>query len=224
MSKSTGFAAPLELTERAKTPHGLMRVVLDVYPSGALSVTLAAETKAPDRAPSITLSADVAGAEQLARGEFVAACMEAELASSLLHGGMFRLTGRLLAEKMVWSLKGLAMIEFQSAFQPPLAASRVSFPTHLFSPKDFDTNAQKRLTQAFEADGCTRHSAQGASVWVIKNYCERHKLPFTVSLLKEQDATIGVLLCKRSVAAAMHERESRSGITVQVVYESPTYS
>ncbi|MDQ9169320.1 hypothetical protein Q8A64_02730 [Oxalobacteraceae bacterium R-40] len=225
MSKPTAFAAPLELTEKAKTPAGLMRVVLDSYASGALSVELIPEAKEPDLAATpLMLSADAPEANQLARGEFVAACTDAALAHALLHRGLFRETGRHLAGVSVWTLQGLAMIEFLSAFQPPVAASRVSFPSHLFQDKEFEPQAQKRLIQAFEADGYTRHSAQGAAVWVLKQYCATKKLPFIVYLLKDQDAVAGVLVCKRGFAASIAERESHMGHTVQMVYESPTYS
>jgi hypothetical protein len=224
MSKLTAFAAPLELTEKAKTPAGLMRAVLDRYASGALSVELIPEAQEPDRAAPFMLSADVPGASQLARGEFVAACADGAFARALLHKGLFRVTGRQLAGEPIWSLQGLAMIEFLSAFQPPVAASRVSFPSHLFQDKEFEPEAQKRVIQAFETDGYTRHSAQGAAVWVLKQYCETKKLPFIVYLLKDQEEVAGVLVCKRSFAASIAARESQMGQAVQMVYESPSYS
>lgn len=224
MNESSALPMPLQLTEKARTCAGLMRVVLSTYASGALSVDLVPEPRAPDNEASLLISADQPGAEGLARGEFAAACPDAALAQSLLQCGLFRATGHHLAQHPVWSLDGLARIEFLSAFRPPLAASRASFPSHLFHDKDFDLDAQKRLIQTFEADSHTRHSARGAAVWVVRQYCERHKLPFTVYLLQEQDATVGAMVCKRAAADALADQERRQGRSVQMVYESPACS
>lgn len=223
MSESTAFPAPLELTEKAKTPSSSMRVVLDIYPSGALSVTLVPDAKATHQT-SIMLSVDYPKAKQLARGEFVAACEDPELARALLRGGLFRDTGRRLAEHVIWSLDGLTMIEFHSAFRPSLAASRVSFPAHLFEDKEFGPEARKRLIQTFETDGYTRHSARGSAVQVLRSHCETQKIPFIVYLLKDQDIVTGVLVCKRTIATALANLESGQGHAVQMVYESPAYA
>lgn len=224
MSEPGAFAAPLQLTEKAKTSDGAMQVVLDRYPSGALSVRLIPEASDANSASACMLSADLPQANQLTRGEFIAACKDPVFARSLLRSGLFRSTGRHLEGEPVWSLDGLAMIELLSACQPPIAASKVSFPAHLFQEREFAPEAKKRLIQAFENEACSRHSAQGASVWVIKQHCERQRLPFNVYLLKNQETVAGVLVCKRAYAAALVENESRSGITVQMVYESPQYA
>ncbi|MGV3742240.1 MAG: hypothetical protein ACO1NO_08015 [Burkholderiaceae bacterium] len=223
MNETKAFSAPLELTERTRLPTGPMRVVLAMYPSGALSVELVPDAKDGSH-PSLMLSADINEASQLPRGEFAAACIAADLAAALLRGGLFRATGKRLGSNEVWSLKGLAMIEFQSAFRPPLAASRVSFPAHLFEDRTLDRDTQKHLIERFETDGYTRHSAQGASVWVIKQHCEQRKIPFTVYLLKEQDDVVGVLACKHAVAAMLEAREAGQGGSIEMVYESPRYS
>ncbi len=208
MTEPTAFAALLELTEKAKTPAGMMRVVLDIYPSGALSVALVPTANDTSREARLMLSADLPEGSRLARGEFVAALNDAALARAPFRAGLFRATGRHVAGEPIWSLDGLAMIEFLSAFQPSMAASKVSFPAHLFDDKDFEHEAQKRLIQRFEADGYTRHSAQGGAVWVLKRYCKKQKLPFLVFLLKEEDGTAGVLVCKRALAPSLVESES----------------
>ncbi len=223
MSDANAFSAPLELTEKARLPNGLMRVVLDIYPSGALSVELVPAARAGQH-PAFQLSADMTEAKRLPRGEFAAAPKNSALRDALLRSGLFQATEKRLGEHEIWSLRGLAMIEFQSAFRPSLAASRVSFPAHLFEDKEFDSATQKHLVQRFESEGYTRHSARGASVWVIKQYCEKKMLPFTVYLLKEQEGVAGVLVCKRALAVDVKDRESGQGRIVEIVYESPSYS
>lgn len=224
MSEPIALTQPMELTEKAHTPGGVMRIVLDAYPSGALSVALIPDSNAqPDDAP-LMLSAEPSNRNALAQGEFVAANKDAALTRALFRKRLFRSTGRQLEGAPIWSLDGLAMIEFLSAFQPPLAASKVSFPAHLFDDKEFEPEAQKRLIQSFETNGYTRHSARGAAVWVLKQHCEKQKQPFIVYLLQEQDATVGVLVCKRSHASAASESASDPGQSLQIVYESPRYS
>jgi hypothetical protein len=221
------FAAPLRITEKAKTRNGLLHIVLDEYPSGALRVALhaaVAEKGARGKAsavPTIRISRAAADTEQLGRGEFVYAGDDAELEQDLLKSGLFRATARKLDGSKIWRLDGLAIIELNSAYAPPLAATRVSFPNHLFHPKDFDAQAKKTLIESFESEGFSRHSATGASVWLIREYCESHKIPFCILLVKRDGVVNGVRICRKAMANSIIEREIAQGNKVELVYDSP---
>jgi hypothetical protein len=230
MSQPLSFAAPLELTEKAKTTAGPMRVVIDTYPSGTLLVILKPETGKGGQDSSIEISSDMpesANDEPLARGEFAAAdalLLDTGFSSALLKGNVFRSTGKRLSGKEIWSLNGLARIEFLSAFAPPIAASKASFPSHLFNDCPFDFHTQQTLIAGFEDKGGMYYSPQGESVWMLREYCEKNKIPFAIYMVKQEDEqTVGMLFCKKKFAQGLCENETQKGRSVQTIYESPLY-
>lgn len=229
MNQSLSFAAPLELTEKARTPAGPMRIMLDTYPSGALLVLLKPDAKNTGTDSAMEISCDMPRGENdepLARGDFIAApslLTDTAFSSALLKGNAFRSSGKKLGGKDIWSLSGLAMIEFLSAFAPPIAASKASFPSHLFKDCPFDFHAQQALISDFEEKGCMHYSPEGDSVWMLREYCEKNKIPFSIYMVKQAEHTVGILFCKKKYAQAFSETEAQKGHTVQTVYESPLY-
>jgi hypothetical protein len=225
MDTTARLASPLTLTERIRAPLGLLRVILSNYqPSGLLSVELMLDKPPASNgrpASTTSLSFDTHEPIALKHGEFVAKCSHELMMQTFLDSGLFKSTGRTCVDGIIWHLSGTARLEFNSAFAPPKAASRASFPSHLFEHTHFDPAGKQVLADEFNKRGYTEHSAAGASVWVVREYCERNKIPFVIYLVNEKEQVVGARVCKAELAKKLEAKNKAEGFSVVTVYESP---
>jgi hypothetical protein len=225
MHNSARLLSPLTLTERIKTPFGLLRIILSNYqPSGLMSVelTLDKQPSAGGRAAPVTaLSIDTTEEIELDHGEFVAKPCHELMMQTFLDSGLFKAAGKTCNSGLIWRLSGTAMLEFNSAFAPSKAASRASFPSHLFGRRHFDPAGKQMLADEFDKQGYTEHSPSGESVWVIREYCERNRIPFVIYLINEKEEVIGARVCKAEIAKKLEAQNKAEGYSLVTVYESP---
>jgi hypothetical protein len=225
MDQPAQLAAPLTLTERIKTPLGFLRVVLSNYqPSGLLSVQLVLDrppAKSGRAAPAASLSFDLQEPITLKHGEFAAKCSHELMAKTFLDSGLFTSTGKIISGGEIWRLSRTALLEFNSAFAPSKAASRASFPSHLFGRRQFDRTGKQMLAAEFDKHGYTEHSAAGESVWVVREYCEQNRIPFVIYLVNAANQVVGARVCKAELAKKIAEENTAQGYSMVTVYESP---
>ncbi len=225
MEKLPKLNSPLILTERIKTSLGMLRVVLSSYQtSGLLSVELVSDIApvtdglAPVRT---SLSVDPSEPAALKYGEFVVKPVPELMMKTFLASGLFTPTGKVIANREIWRLSGTALLEFNSAFAPSKAASRASFPSHLFGRRHFDPASKQMLAAEFDKQGFTEHSPEGESVWVVREYCEQNRIPFVIYLVNKKNAVIGARVCKAELAKKIVEKNQAEGYAMVTVYESP---
>jgi hypothetical protein len=225
MDTTARLASPLTLTERIRTPLGLLRVMLSNYQSsGLMSVELVLDklpTSTERPGPITSLSFDTAEPITLKHGEFVAKRSHGLMMQTFLDSGLFTATGKTCADGVIWRLSGTALLEFNSAFAPSKAASRASFPSHLFGRRHFDPASKKMLADEFDKRGYTDHSATGESVWVVREYCERNRIPFVIYLVNEKEEVVGARVCKAELAKKLEAKNAAEGFSMVTVYESP---
>lgn len=225
MDKLPRLASPLTLTERIKTSLGMLRVVLSHYqPSGLLSVELLSDKASTGGEPVTTrmsLSIDPSAPVALKYAEFIVKPVPELMMKTFLASGLFTPTGKIFADREIWRLSGTALLEFNSAFAPSKAASRASFPSHLFGRRHFDPAGKQLLAAEFDKQGYTEHSPEGESVWVVREYCEQNRIPFVIYLVNEKNAVIGARVCKAELAKKIVEKNQAEGYAVVTVYESP---
>ncbi|OGB25489.1 MAG: hypothetical protein A3I66_16035 [Burkholderiales bacterium RIFCSPLOWO2_02_FULL_57_36] len=228
MDKPAQLAAPLTLTERIKTPLGFLRVVLSNYqPSGRMLVELVLDKPSADggrAAATTTLSFEPQEPAALTHGEFAARSVHQVMMKTFLDSGLFKSTGKAIDGGEIWCLSGTALLEFNSAFAPSRAASRASFPSHLFGRRQLDPAGKQMLAAEFNLHGYTEHSPAGESVWVVREYCEQNKIPFVIYLVNEKDEVIGARVCKAELAKKIAAQNAAAGYSMVTVYESPRFT
>lgn len=229
MDKSAQLAAPLTLTEKIKTPLGSLRIVLSNYqPSGRMSVELMLDKQTPTKSgrsvPVTALSFDSQEPFTLSHGEFAAKPVHEVMTKIFLDSGLFKSTGKVIANGEIWRLSGTALLEFNSAFAPLKGASWPSFPSHLFGRKQLNPAGKKMLRDEFDVHGYTEHSPAGESVWVVREYCEQNKIPFVIYLVNENEELVGARVCKAEFAEKVAALNAAAGYSMVTVYESPRFS
>lgn len=228
MDKPAQLTVPLMLTERIKTPLGFLRIILSNYqPSGRMSVELILDqvpAKSGRTAPITALSFDSQDTFPLSHGEFATKFVHEVMMKTFLDSGLFKATGKAIPNGEIWRLSGTALLEFNSAFAPSKSASRASFPSHLFGRRPLDTAGKQMLADEFDRQGYTEHSPAGESVWAVREYCERHKIPFVIYLVNEKDEVIGARVCKAELAKKIASQNAADGYSMVTVYESPRFA
>ena len=159
MDNPAQLTAPLTLTERIKTPLGSLRIVLSNYqPSGRMSVELILDQAPAKSGRSVqvaALSFDSQDPFPLSHGEFAAKSVHDVMMKTFLDSGLFKATGKTIPNGEIWRLSGTALLEYNSAFAPSKAASKASFPTHLFGRRQLDSAGKQMLAYEFGRQGDT---------------------------------------------------------------------
>jgi hypothetical protein len=173
------------------------------------------------QAPVSSLSFDPQYPVTLKHGEFAVKTVHELMMKTFLGSGLFRETGKDLADGKIWRLSGSALLEFNSAFAPSRIASRASYPAHLFGRRPLDQAGKKKLAAEFDKQGYTEHSPAGESVWAVREYCEQNRIPFVIYLVNENDEIVGARVCKAEIAKKIREQNAAKGYSLVTVYESP---